>query len=258
MKKKYIWLLTGIMTFTMIWLIVVQGRWIKNALIVKEQEFTQSVNKALYRVVNKIEERETVLQITNETISFSTDSTGLPGSDLFYKRGMKEFHRNDSSEKNVLVISGDSILNGNLQQDSLQDFQTYSKDEFKQNIVSKLDQKSIFVENIINKLIRKEINIEERLSQEYLNKLLKQSFALNGINLPYEFAVKDTDNVYYIETKGFDLNFVKKTYETILFPNDILSSTNYLVVYFTKDKSYIRGEMPRHIEFFQSYYDTFQ
>ena len=231
----------------MIWLIVVQGRWIKNALIVKEQEFTHSVNKSLYRVVNKIEERETVLQITKETISFSTDSTDLPGSNLFYQKGIKAINRSDTFENNVLIITDDSILKKNSKQDSLKALQTYSKDEFKQNIVNKLDQKSIFVENIINKLIRKEINIEERLSKDYLDKLLEQSFSLNGIDLPYEFAVKDTGDVYFLKTTGFDLNFVKKTYETILFPNDILSSTNYLVVYFTKDKSYIRGEMPQPI-----------
>ncbi|MEA2043726.1 MAG: HAMP domain-containing sensor histidine kinase [Bacteroidota bacterium] len=246
MKKKYIWLLTGIMTVTMIWLIVVQGRWIKNALLVKEQEFSQSVNKSLYRVVKKIEERETVLEITNQTVSYSSDSTMLQGRNFFENRG---YYASDSLRSNVLVMDEDSDSYIGVQQknDSIRNYRKYTKDELKQDIVSKMDQKSVFVENIINKLIRKEINIEERISQNLVRKLIEESFNLNGIDLPFEFAVKDTTNTYFMETKGFSLNFVKKTYETELFPNDIFSSSNYLVVYFSKDKSYISEEMPQPI-----------
>lgn len=246
MKKKYIWLLTAIMTFTMIWLIIVQGRWIKNSLIIREQQLTQSVNKALFRVVNKIEERETVLQITRETISFSNDSTELPGTRLFYDRNTQLSTQELHSPNNVLVLKNDSN-NFSIADTSAQAGHSYNRDELKQNIEKKMDKKSVFVENIVNKLIRKEINIEERISKDFLNSVLEESFRLNGIDLPYEFAVRDADNNYYLRSDGFNLNFVKKTYETLLFPNDILSSNNYLVVYFTKDKSYIREEMPQPI-----------
>ncbi len=245
MKKKYIWFLTVIMTITMIWLIIVQGRWIKNSLIVREQQLTQAVNKALYRVVNKIEERETVLQITRETISFSNDSTTLPGKTMFYDKNIEPSKPNKDTNNNVLVLKNDS--DSFILPDTNSKPHTYNRNELKNNIVQKMDKKSVFVENIINKLIRKEINIEERVPKNFLNNVLKESFKLNGINLPYEFAVRDAENNYILSSDSFNLNFVKKTYETLLFPNDILSSNNYLVVYFTKDKSYIREEMPQPI-----------
>jgi len=247
MKKKYIWLLTLVMTITMIWLIIMQGRWIKNSLIVREQQLTQSVNKALYRVVNKIEERETVLQITNETVTFSTDSTALPGTDAFMKKGEDKYERNAESATDMLVFKGDSGTYQIPVADTAEVRKAFGRDKLKQDIVSKLDKKTVFVENIINKLIRKEINIEERISKNYLNKVLEESFKLNGIDLPYEFAVRDGDNDYLLMSDSFNLNYVRKTYETLLFPNDVLSSNNYLVVYFTKDKSYIREEMPQPV-----------
>ncbi len=55
MSKKYIRLLAGVMTITMIWLMIIQIEWIKNAKIVQEQQFTQNVNKSLYKIVNNIE-----------------------------------------------------------------------------------------------------------------------------------------------------------------------------------------------------------
>ena len=54
MSKKYIRLLAGVMTITMIWLMIIQIEWIKNAKIVQEQQFTQNVNKSLYKIVNNI------------------------------------------------------------------------------------------------------------------------------------------------------------------------------------------------------------
>lgn len=248
MKKKYIWLLTALMTITMIWLIIVQARWIENAMIVKEQEFSRIVNKALFEVVNKIEERETVLQITNETVSFSTDSSDLQGSKYFIDHNY--FNRKDSTGgDNIYFLDKDSTVYeiSAYKKDSTQTYGKYTRDELKDKITKKIDKKTIFVENIVNKLMRKEINLDERIDTFSLHKIIEKTFKENNIKIPYEFGVRAEGNNLILKSQNFTLDYIKKTYEILLFPNDIFSSQNYLVVYFTKDKSYYDKDVPQTI-----------
>lgn len=251
MKKKYIRFLTIVMTVTMIWLIIVQAQWIENAMIVKEQQFNQTVNKALFQVVNKIEERESILQISNETITFSTDSAELKKARVMFEK--KIFHKLDTEknteQKNVYVLNEDSTvyeINPN-KTDSLENSNKFSREAFRDKIIKKIDKKTVFVQNIINKLMMKEIKIEERIDLETLKNIIDKQFKLNGVNVDYEFGVKNTNYEYYLKSSGFNLDYINKTYEILLFPNDILASQNYLVVYFGKDKSYMKEEMPKTI-----------
>ncbi len=250
MKKKYIWFLTAVMTITMIWLIIVQARWIKNALIVKEQQFSQTVNKALFQIVNKIEERETVMQISNETVTFSTDSSELKKAKMFFDENyFNQIDTNKYNKKNIYFINNDSIIYeiDNNKKDTLKSYNKYSRKELRDKIIKKIDKKTVFVQNIINKLMMKEIKIEERIDKENIRYIIDKQFKLNDIIIPFEFGVKDANNEYYIKSKKFSLDYINKTYETLLFPSDVLISQNYLVVYFGKDKSYMREKMPQTI-----------
>ncbi len=248
MKKKYIWLLTVIMTVTMIWLIIIQARWIKNALIVKEQEFSRVVNKALFQIVNKIEERETVMQITNETVFVNSDTTQLSGSRLLFDEQF--ISENDSnSKKSFFVLDGDSVLyeiedNAN---DSLRNLDKEERAEIKKNIIKQISKKTVFIENIINKLIRKEVNIDERIDKKVLSALIKNVFKINGIKAHYEFAIRDDSNNFTIKSDNFNLDYISKTYEINLFPNDILNSQNYLIIYFKNDKKFFYEGMSESI-----------
>ena len=59
----------------MVWLIVIQVSWFKEALNVRHQQFSQCVNRSLYRVVQKLEENEVVSHIQNEVIAVNFDSS---------------------------------------------------------------------------------------------------------------------------------------------------------------------------------------
>jgi signal transduction histidine kinase len=231
----------------MIWLIIVQTRWIKNAIIVKDQQFNQIVNKALFHVVSKIEEHETVMQITNETVSFSSDTSVLPGNKKYFENVFLDDNPAKSKKPDVFIMSDDSSIyqvDPKNEKNSENNDEVY-RDELKKKIIQKINKKTIFVENIINKLIRKEINIQDRINPDLLKKMIAESFKINGIDYKYEFGVRNENNEYAIKSKGFNLDYVEKTYEITLYPNDILSSPNYLVVYFNKDKSDILKQLPQ-------------
>ena len=231
MKKKYIWLLTGIMTFTMIWLIIVQARWIENATIVKEQQFRRTVNKALYEAVQKFEESEVVLEITKETYSVATDTTKLPG----YKNA-------GFNEKSVVLEIKKVKKDTGVTDYSLSEKKI--SDDIRKELIK---NKKVYIEKLFNKLVRKELKLEDRLDTSKIAKTLNMVFAQNEITVPYEFAIRNQNNNYTTKSKNFNLSYVKQTYEILLFPNDFYSAQNYLVVYFTKDKSYANKDMPQTI-----------
>lgn len=246
MRRKSIWLLATIMALTMIWLIVVQFRWIENALLVQEQEFGRIVNKSLFEMVQDIEERETIMQITNETFSFSSDSMEMPGVELFLKHTIAE---QDTGELNYFVLGKDSAIYEVSENPAEQIRVTgkFNPSELRKTLTQKLKAKTIFFENVINRLIRKEINLDERIDKESLYKIIDKNLKANDITLPYEFAVRTPDGKFNLSSEGFNLDYLEKTYEILMYPNDILSSQHYLILYFTKDKSYISKEMPQPI-----------
>lgn len=249
MSKKAIWFLTTIMTITMIWLIIVQMSWINNAIKVKEQQFNQSVNKALFQVVSKLEQREIVMQITNDVVSLSFDS--LPNSKPeLHGKGKKliDSFIKSKGDTELLFVTDDSLLyriNSDSEATDLAKIDPIDKEEFKANIINKIANKTVFVENLVNKLIRRKVNIENRISPELLKQLINQQFKNYGINFKYEYGIRNEEGNYFYKTSRFDLSYVPHTYEIMLFPNDILPPTSYLIVYFPKEKSSIFWSLPQ-------------
>jgi len=243
MSNRIIWILTVTMTFTMLWLIVVQTSWISNAIKIKERQFDQAVNKALFEIIEKLEEREIVLHLSNEVISLSLDSTTIDSPDL-RQSGNKLIDSFISKRKasNIVLQTKDSVLYEVIPSDTTteikdSDLQLTNKEEFQANIRDKITNKTIFVENLVNKLIRKKINIEDRISPKMLNAVIKKQLKHNGISNRYEFAIRKETGDFYFRTKNFNTSNIKQTYEVLMYPNDIISPASYLIIYFPEDNS---------------------
>ena len=239
------------MTIALIGLVLVQFTWIKNAIKVKEQSFDQLVERSLSKIVEKIAEHETVLNIQKETISISdkNESYKLSNNDEF-----KDFDssNNKLSKPLFYIISQDSLIyrlkKDEVQTDSVKSKNIISKEEFRANLVNKIENKTIFVENIVNKLIRKEININDRIDKKTLESLIQYIFKVNNIDLKYEYAVVKKDGKTHLKSNNFILTGKSKTYKKLLFPNDVLSNDllsdkYFLIIYFNKNKS-IFGPLP--------------
>lgn len=236
------------MSFTMAWLIFVQSKWISNAVEVKEQQFSQNVNKALIQVVKKLEEREIVMHITSEVVSFSLDTTetsilATENQDLI------DSFINFKTNSQLYILSQDTVLlkanNDVLGREDTSLNEVITQDDLKENIVTKITNKTFFVENLVNKLIRKKINIEERLNAQVLKSVIDQEFSNIGVNVNYEFAVKQEDGNYYIQTENFKTCNLSDVYKVTLYPNDILSEQNSLIVYFPEERKNIFEDLPQ-------------
>ena len=79
MSRKLIWILTIFISLASFGLIIVQFKWVKIAIDVKQEQFVQSANLAMNRIIDEVERQETVYQIVGEIKPYSTiSSSGKP------------------------------------------------------------------------------------------------------------------------------------------------------------------------------------
>jgi len=233
------------MTIALIGLVLVQFTWIKNAVKIKEKSFDQLVEKSLSKIVEKIAEHETVLNIQKETISVSDKNESYK---LSNNEQSKDYDTLNTKLSNPLfyIISKDSLIyklkKEDVKENSVKPKNIISKEDFRANLVNKIENKTIFVENIVNKLIRKEINISDRIDKKTLEGLVQYVFKVNNIEQKYEYAVVKKDGKTHLKSDNFILTGKSKTYKKLLFPNDVLSNDllsdkYFLIIYFNKNKS---------------------
>ena len=113
MTKKWIWILAFFMGLAMICLIFVQAYWIKNAVIVKERQFDQLINKILSEVASKVQKQETVHYIIDEINPFYFDTTFSFFNDEF-EIGHDFYIYQESSGQdisaNISIFSSDTLI----------------------------------------------------------------------------------------------------------------------------------------------------
>lgn len=260
MHKKTIWILTVILSITLIGLIIVQLYWINNAIKIKEEQFAQNINKGIAHIIDEIEKRETVYQVVNEIDPYkSITTTGKPSLNYQYnKLNQSLFSLSTTNrEKEVFVIHpsdsirkitqlqqflGDGLfisnkdnlgLKKNNKQKLLNDLSS------KSGFTEKLEERTVFVENIVNKLVQIDVELEDRISKEQLEEIIGRSFYTIDEKLKYEYSVvKDGISIVYKSDK-FDSNTKSKIFTGQLFPKDVFAKDNYLVIYFPDERNYI-------------------
>ncbi len=244
MKRQYIWILIVLMSVALLGLIVVQFRWIQEAIKVEKRKFNSLVEKSLSEIVNKIAERETVLYREKDIISFSNKNDAYRLSDQVNTE-LLDSAKHLLTKPQLTITVQDSnfyrIKNQKAEEDTAPEVIT--KDNIRNKEYKKLfTNELIYVDNFTNKLVRKEINLKQRISQGTLDVIIKMVFKNNNIDLDYEYAVAKENDTELFKSSNFDLSKEPKTYQKLLFPDDelaedILDDNYTLFVYFPNANS---------------------
>ncbi len=250
------------MGFAMIALIMVQAYWISNAYRLKEKQFSQLVNRALYNVVTEIQERETIWNIMDEADVFDTawqeemafweaynldvsawiDQAGKVDQSLYFSQ-----RSNPGQQQHELtIIADDTVLR--IEQDPGLVFvdtsheptiHFYQPQQIREKIERKMAENRIFIDRIMERMISPDAPVEKRVDPDHLDRVIRRHFLNSGIDLDYEFAILrgNMDFAY----KSSDYYYDKETehFTTALFPNDFFSRTGYLSLYFPKKASFL-------------------
>lgn len=261
MSRKSIWFLASFAAIALTALIIVQFVWINDAIAVQEKQFDQLINQSLFQVINKLEEYETVRYLEEELEKDQAEEVAkpvprsgnpIPESGVSYGLGGEE----DSillfedielyRERNQLdLLSGDTLVL--LPGTSLYDVNRspsharsiISQSELISNYEQLFANKRVFVERVFNRMVRYEGAIENRLPKTMLDTVLQAEVAQLGVDLPYEYAVKTSRGSYSLQSTNFEPNSTEKKYAGLLYPQDIITTPNFLVIYFTGQRSYI-------------------
>ncbi len=110
--------------------------------------------------------------------------------------------------------------------------------------LEKSRNKADLVKDVFTDFMQGKRDIYERVNQEMLDTLLKQELKNHGIDLAFEYGVKDKGNMRFASF-GLDNNpeLSDLAYNVKLFPNDAFQQDQYLYVYFPRKENFIMGNM---------------
>ncbi len=258
----------GVMAIVMIGLIMVQAYWIRNAIIIKDKQFSQLIARAMTSISQQIEQEETAYMIYDHMYPrVQMDTTG--GSFQFNFQWNSRQHTGRISSKEHLRIDEQVIIDRNMPHgapnninirmldDSIlaiigehgnkNETDTFLHQKSKEVInlpdpdilEEKYIEKKYLVEQVMSKMIRPRRSVEERLSHDKLETYIDRFLQLSELDLDYEYAVVDRKNEINLKSEGYSPGEKTRIYTAQLFPGEIWSSSIYLRIYFPERKSFI-------------------
>ena len=216
------------MSVALVGLVSFQLFWINSVIKLNNERFDRDVHESLAMVVTRLENKENL---------------------YFAFRGMNKFIDSSdtlSTEHSIeVIVEPDSIkkilqINDNIRRLKMK--AKFNDTINEKQIVSKalVERKSGLIEIILEEMVNPPPMIEYRISKEMIDSLLHHELAQKGIHLKYEFGVLNpiTDKVVLANTKNMDQ--LKKTdLKATLFPNDIISNADFLMVNFPNKTSFL-------------------
>jgi two-component system phosphate regulon sensor histidine kinase PhoR len=258
MSRKFIWVLTAIIAFTLSGLIYIQTLWINNATKIKEEHFDQTVRQTMDQVISRLE--------INETSRLGAQLKLNPTNNLpeNLRKENKYFSGKNRNAPNMempkLDITFDFFIQGS-QMDT--EFSTYKQDSLVfsyrettpmiYNKSENMDPLATAFNNIQHKVRNKmdeqrerllkdlfdDVPIGQRIDRELLDVYLLKEFEERAIKLPYEFSILDSRGNRVISTTGFNENEANLMYQKYLFPNDLHPKANHIQLYFPQSPNYL-------------------
>ncbi|MFP4023961.1 MAG: sensor histidine kinase [Thiohalospira sp.] len=260
MRKRTLWIITVVLSITLIGLIVVQVYWIKNAIEIKQEQFKQLVSNGLDNIVKEIENREMVYKVVNEIEPNEDISvTGTPSVNYRFNeinQGAFSLSTTDKEKEIFIFRNTDSLSISkqlqllssqnmqfsnitNMQFGDLKKNQSFNKLHITSDFTEKLNNRTVFVENIVNKLIQVDVDFKDRIDQQTLENIIDNYFLTLGIDIDVEYAVTRGGSEIIYQSENYDKNADVETFSSRLFPNDVFKKNNFLNIYFPGERNYI-------------------
>ncbi len=272
-----------LMAISLLGIIAVQIFWMKKAISIKEQQFDQQVNQALSWASMRIERNQNanfyymrnaaaqfqLRQAYNSNALNNLDDSVQAEFNNFWKDNSNTVHvsKNDKNvkvqktEENGIVtinyVFDTVIADGN----STQRIQSYSQFSQPKNSDDSKFPAQIQSDNEKNKLKQdkwtetmdqmylefsfRNIPLEERLNNSIIGPTVEYELRNMNIPLKFEYAVANHQGTYYnkLKSKGFKPKKAQKAYKTSIFPSDINTSGDHLVIYFPAKQNYLINNM---------------
>lgn len=263
MKKRYIQILTILITTAFVGLIVIQIYWVNNSILLRQQEFEFNVNQAMQSVSHKLEKleyyRQASAKASGGVLKVSLDDTS-DDKKLLYDFGgegridtIRVDAVKDAKPRPVPVdvppgaeplVTLDGIDDAQHDQDSLlfSEWGEYGSQH------SEILEQAGFLEDILGGTMSLDIvtGIEERVDELILDSLIHHELEARGVKAKFRHGVF---NKYHQAELLSEANeeykelLFSQGYKVQLFPNDPIQDPSFLRIYFPHAKRYLLRTM---------------
>ena len=215
-------------------IILIQGYWVYTAIKLREEQFSNDMADVLTSIARRLDSQERYNLIIENL------STSLP-----YAYGRQNTAGDIISLEELEPVQDLNItLRGNKEfADYISDSASIS--ENLEGRIRTLDKKIVRVDSMINQVMLNglfdERKLEDRIQKEHLDSLIQTELEIRNIDLLYEFAVYENQELSGIKSEAFDYN--KAQFKTLLFRNNVLAPPTWLYLYFPKKNKYLIGNV---------------
>lgn len=270
MSKKLLWIISVFMALAMLGLIFVQTYWINNAFRLKEKQFSQVVNQALFQTVNHIQEREAMWHFMDEAdfldstweeagLDLYADESGISGeyswnvetqvktngkldqSVYIYQRSIPGTDKHE-----LTIVADDSVIHtGDHESAAFFDSNNLGRISIvhPRQVITKVERKmkdnKVFLNRMAERMMAPTLPLEKRIKPDVLNLILDEQLNMSGIDLDYEYAVIRENLDFAYRSDGYEDNHEGEYYVAALFPRDVFSRSGYLSVHFPHRTSFL-------------------
>jgi two-component system phosphate regulon sensor histidine kinase PhoR len=197
-----------VMTFALIGLMAIQTYWIKNTITVKEAGFVRSVNEALTTVVYNLERLEAANRF-NEQQNFMQQRQQ-------WMKSMDSINRYFFENPDLIANPFD---------------------------LNRFFQKSMIAQEVLSSMMNdyRNLPIEKRIQAGTLDSIITSELNIRGIQTGFEFGIfSPARNFMPIQKTGkYPKELLNKGFSYVLFPSDLTSQPDYLMLYFPKERRFL-------------------
>lgn len=252
MNSKPYKIIFGLLSISLLAILLVQGFWIRNSYIQKLDEFNKIVYQTLADVSTKLNERENInfikesafpktqTKITKKNgavkviVSASSSSTSNEVSPVRDIDILRTLSIDTAFGDQQVIISGDSVISMNNNHKTIVVNQKTKKRVPKKEDLNKLLDKMLTEIKTIN------VSPIEDINEDTLNNLIKRELETKGVFIPFEFLLKkETKNTDEIIARSKGFNQVDKVYKADLSNNKIFRDNNFLYLQFPDEADFV-------------------
>lgn len=253
MKKSTIWAIAIVMGLSFLGLLTLQLSYINAMTKMKNEQFEESVTRALYQAAHNLEmdetlrylekdvnetERRTMLE-EKQTMTSNTMGGPVQHSHQYSVTG-DDGTIYSSFELRTISLSPAKVQQGlkmNTNKDAISEAQKSMQEIVRNRYVY---QKSLLDEVVYSILYTaSDKPLRERINFKQLDQNIRAELLNNGIDLSYHFVVMTNDGQEVYRCKEYSEEGNDHTYTQQLFRNDPSSKSGVLVVHFPNINDYI-------------------
>ena len=253
MKKRTIWTIAIIMGVSFMGLLYLQFKYAQEMVNMKQEQFDESVNRALYQASRNLELNETLRYLekdVNETErrAFKQDSisagnglnTGTTQHSTQYAVTGKDGTIYSSFELKTITMKPSQMPKAMILRNDRSQM-TKASNSLKEIVRNRYVYQKALLDEVVYSLLYSASDkpLKERINFKLLDQDLKAELMNNGINIPYHFRVTTQDGREVYRCPDYSEDGEDHSYSQMLFRNDPQQKMGIVHIHFPDMNSYI-------------------